>query len=246
MITDVPLFRFKRGGHVCVFYHDETTLLEFLVSYVREGLREGEKCYLVQSPSIVRRLPSALGRAGVCFKEEVEQNAIELYCTDDVYLKSGRFDVHAMMWQLEESISGAVANGFQGLRTAGDLGWAAAINLSHETLTLYERLVQETFPHRQAIGVCQYPIHMFPKELLEKVLETHQASLQQPQVDSCHSCLSIRDRAFTLDVVADRQEPQNTVYYVVQKLGSTDIVGFGAEATVENAIRMGKQLIQAS
>jgi hypothetical protein len=246
MISDVPIFRFKRGGHICVFYQDETTLLDFLVPYICEGLQEGEKCFLVQERSLIRRLPSALEFAGISFQEEVDRKAIELYCTEDVYLKSGRFDVHGMMDQLERTIQNAVAAGFKGLRTAGDLGWASASNLSHDTLLLYEKLVQESFPNRPAVGVCQYPIASFPEKLLDQVLELHQASLQQPQAHSSHSSLSIRKDDFTLDVVADRLQPHSTVYYIVQKFGSKSIVGFGSEATVENAIRMGNQLIQAS
>src|SRR6185369_11631404 len=143
MISDVPIFRFKRGGHICVFYQDESTLLDFLVPYICDGLRAGEKCFLVQEKSLVRRLPSALEFAGVSYKAEVERNAIELYCTEDVYLKSGRFDVQAMINRLELTIQNAVSEGFNGLRTAGDLGWASASNLSHDTLLLYEKMVQE-------------------------------------------------------------------------------------------------------
>jgi hypothetical protein len=246
MITDLPIFKFKRGGHVCLFYHDETTLLEFLVPFICEGLRLGEKCFLVQPTSIVHRLPFALSIAGVSYKKEVARKALDLQCTEDVYLKTGNFDVHAMMDGLERTIAEALAAGFKGVRTAGDLGWASTTNLSHETLLLYERLVQRTFPHRQAIGICQYPIAMFPGKLLEEVLSSHQASIQQPQKHSNHSCLSIHNNSYTLDVVADRLQPQSTVYYVVQKQGSANILGWGAEATVENAIRMGQELIPAS
>jgi hypothetical protein len=138
-----------------------------------------------------------------------------------------------------------VSAGFKGLRTAGDLGWASATNLPHDTLLLYEKMVQERFPDRPAVGLCQYPVASFSEELLDQVLETHQASLQEPQAHSNHTSLSIRKDDFTLDVVADRLQPHSTVYYIVQKHGSKNIVGFGAEATVENAIRMGEQLIQA-
>jgi len=246
MISDVPIFRFKRGGHICVFYQDESTLLDFLVPYICEGLRAGEKLFLVQERSIMKRLPSALQFAGIDFKAEMDRKAIELHCTEDVYLKSGTFDVQGMIDQLEQTIERAVAAGFKGLRTAGDLGWASAVNLPHETLVLYEKMVQERFPNRPALGVCQYPVASFSDELLDQVLETHQASLQQPQSHSSHSSLSIRKDDFMLDVVADRLQPRSTVYYIVQKLGSKNIVGFGAEATVENAIRMGQELIAAS
>jgi hypothetical protein len=246
IISNVPIFRFKRGGHISVFYQDEATLLDFLVPYICEGLQAGEKCFLVQERSVARRLPAALEFAGVNFKEEVERQAIELHCTDEVYLKSDDFDVQAMIDRLEQTIEGAVSAGFKGLRTAGDLGWASAVNLPHDTLLHYEKMVQERFPNRPAVGVCQYPVSSFPEELLDQVLETHQASLQQPQAHSSHSSLSILRDDFMLDVVANRQQPHSKVYYIVQRFGSKNIVGFGAEATVESAIRMGQRVIQAS
>lgn len=243
MTSSTPIFRFQRGNHICVFYRDDSTLLEFLIPYVCKGLRNNERCFLVQQASLIRRLTAALWRAGVQLEREVKRGAIEIHQIEEVYLKNGSFDADAMIHQLEEGIAAAVENGFNGVRTAGDLGWAASMRIPHEILVRYEQMVEEIFPQRPAVGVCQYPMSIFEERDLRDILRTHRTSIQQPQSDSCHTCMAIHERAYTLEIVADRQKPDSKVDFVVQSTGTQSILGWGSEPNVERAIHMGQQLV---
>jgi len=52
MFRQSPLFQFRHGDHICVFYRSEDSLREVLTPYIAEGLRRGQKCFCAQKPYI--------------------------------------------------------------------------------------------------------------------------------------------------------------------------------------------------
>jgi len=56
MLRNFPLFQFRHGDHICVFYQSEIALMEVLTPYIAEGLRKGECCFCVQKSSTAKRL----------------------------------------------------------------------------------------------------------------------------------------------------------------------------------------------
>lgn len=67
----------------------------------------------------------------------------------------------------------ATAQGFSALRTAGELSWAAQGFAGCDQLLTYERWVDEYFPGRRAIGLCQYDVNAFTPGVLAAVVDAH-------------------------------------------------------------------------
>ena len=89
------------------------------------------------------------------------------------------------MGMLERSIAEAVANGFTGFRTAGEMSWAlegtAGCPDGHcDQLVHYEKLVHAAYPGKAAIGICQYPVDAFPRHVLNAVLDSHGLRWKKP------------------------------------------------------------------
>ena len=114
MLNSAPLFRLKHGNHICVFYRDETYLLDILAPYIADGLRNGERCFCAQKPDMVKRLHTALKHIGVDVQREIKRGALEIRTDNEVYLGGGNFDPEAMMQVLETSITDSVKQGFTG------------------------------------------------------------------------------------------------------------------------------------
>jgi hypothetical protein len=235
-----PLFRFKQGDHICVFYEDENALLEFLVPYFEEGLRNGERCFCAQTPKMVERIRKRLMMNG-----PITPGALELHTTDEVYFSTGAFAPVALMGLLKESIADAAAKGFKGIRMAGEMSFAANGLCECDQLLEYERLVEEAFPSHPVVGVCQYKISSFDPDVLECVLQYHRKSLTDTMLASHHSSLAIRKGRYVIDVVADRVNPQAQYYYVAQEQGKVDILGWGAESNFDAAIAQGESLLNS-
>jgi hypothetical protein len=235
-----PLFRFKQGDHICVFYEDENALLDFLIPYFEEGLRNGERCFCAQTPNMVERIRKRLTKNGA-----VDLSALELHSTDEVYFSTGAFAPVALMGLLKSSIAEATALGFKGIRMAGEMSFAANGLCECDQLLEYERLVEEAFPSHPVVGVCQYKISSFQPDVLECVLQHHRKSLTDTMLFSHHSSLAIRRGRYVIDVVADRVNPSNQFYYVAQEHGKKDILGWGVERNFDAAIAQGEYLLHS-
>lgn len=235
------LFRFRQGDHVCVFYQDENALLNVLAGYLAEGLARGERCFCAQRQATMAGLELALQRRGIDPAHEKARGALELHLADDLYRGNGGFEPKAMMEMLERSIEEAVRKGFSGLRTAGEMGWAAQRLQDCDRLVAYEQMVEKGFQGKRAIGMCQYPVGRFDAQVLGRILAAHRLALQET-TGGQHASLTMRIGEYAADVVPDRLRPDTAYYYVVQRVGEREIAGWGEERTFEDARWRAEQL----
>jgi hypothetical protein len=243
MFNSSSVFQFKGGDHICIFYRDADTLIEMLIPYLLDGLRKGERCFCAQKPEMISRLRIALEARGVDTHREVRRGALEIHSEDEVYFPNGKFEPAAMMEMLERSIEDSLRQGYSGFRTAGEMSWAARGRAGCDQLPAYEQMVEASYSGKPAIGICQYPVHGFPPEILENVIAAHRMALEQTMISTNHAALSIRRGSYIADIVADRFDPATAFHYVVQKHGATEILGWGIEPDMEQAMRASHTLI---
>src|SRR5579884_3078106 len=243
------LIKFKRGDHICIFYRDENSLTQTLAHYIAAGLQNGERCFCAQKQQMIPRILNSLEALGVNTAREVERGALELHTEDEVYFTNGRFEPQVMMEMLEQSIVDAVACGFTGFRTAGELSWAMDRNQGDtaalcDQIVRYETMVERSYPGKPAIGVCQYPAHRFPREVVQRVLESHRMAIEETMVSVNHSTLTLRSGDFLADIVTDRVNPGEAFHYVVQKQGSPEVLSWGQEPSMDGAIRLAENIMK--
>lgn len=243
------LVQFKRGDHICIFYRDEASLAHSLVHYLADGLRRGERCFCAQKPHMILLLLRGLEKLGFDTAREAQRGALELHTEDEVYFTNGRFEPQFMMNMLEQSIHDAVARGFSGFRTAGELSWALDTHRHQSSATMcdqilgYEEMVARSYPGKPAIGVCQYPAHRFPPEFLRQVLDSHRTALEETMISTNHSSLTLRSGEFLADIVTDRVNPGEAFHYVVQKNGSPEVLSWGQEYSMDAAIQSSESIM---
>ena len=243
MLKSTPLFQLKHGNHICVFYRDQTRLLETLAPYVAEALRKSERCFCAQKRDMIEPLHAALKSIGVDEKREINRGALEIRTENEVYLGGGNFDPAAMMQVLETSITDSRKQGFTGFRFAGEGSWAAEEGRADQLIE-YERMVDAAFEKKPAIIICQYDTNPFSEKTLKDTLESHRLALET-MAGANHSSLIIRHSDYVVEIVADRENPRTKFYYVAQPRGSNEIVGWGAEQSFDDAVRQGESLIRS-
>lgn len=242
------LVQFKRGDHICIFYRDETALVHTLAHYLASGIRRNERCFCVQKQGIIPRLLRELESLGINTAHEAQRGALDVHTINEFYGSSADFKPHALMDSLEKSVEEAVARGFSGMRTAGELSWIID-DLKHDDGSLcdqligYEQMVERSFPHRPVVGVCQYAADLFPPEVLQRVLEAHRIALEETMVSTNHSTLTLRVGEFLADIVTDRVNPGEAFHYVVQKRASKDVLSWGQEPTIDAAIQSSESIM---
>jgi hypothetical protein len=238
MFQHSSLFQFKNGDHTCVFYHSVDELMQVLTPYIADGLRRGERCFCAQKPEVLKRLVDDLSYLGIDPEKEILSGALDLRGLDDIYLPNGRFEPEAMMDMLVRSIRDAHDQGFESFRSAGEMSWTVEGVEAHDLCDLvirYEKMVDEYYPGKPAIGLCQYQIEKFRPEVLQSVVQAHRIEMAETAANSSLSSMSIRNGRWTAEVVADKTRANPCYYYVVQNRQPQEVIGWGVAPNFESA-----------
>lgn len=244
MLPQAPLFQFKHGDHICVFYRTETALLEILTPYVAEGLRKGERCFCVQTNEVMRRLTLDLQFIGVNVEREIERGALEFHTENEIYFANGSFDGEATIRRLMQSVEDSVKMGFTCFRSAGELTWAAANTTHCKQVVGYEKMVEQCYPGKRAIGLCQYRMSAFDPRTLEALLETHRMHLIEPDSASRFASIEIGHGGYATEIVADKAASHPNYYYVVQDRRPKQVMGWGVASDFERANTEAQELVR--
>ena len=167
------------GTHFCQFYRTRQDLIETLVPYFMEGLRNNELCLWVTSS----QLPAAealdlMHEAMPDFSRYLESGQIAVYDFQDWYLRSGNSPDQALAAWVEHERR-AIERGFQGLRLTGDTAWLERSGWNE--FVAYEQAVNETFGKFRIVGLCTYFTERCTGEDVLDVCRNHQFALTRKQ-----------------------------------------------------------------
>jgi hypothetical protein len=161
------------GTHVCQFYRSRDDLLEFLVSYFRKGLENGEYCVWIAAPPLTAQLGrDALARA--CPRFEEYERGVEFVDHADWYLDDAgqmkaREDVH-QNWA--RKTHEALNLGYQGLRCSGATCWSGK-NKCNGSFK-YKCQIDAAVAGLRMRAACAYPLADCAPRQMSDVLESHQ------------------------------------------------------------------------
>jgi hypothetical protein len=234
MFRHSSVFQFKNGDHTCLFYRTANDLMRVLIPFIADGLRRNERCFCAQKPEILKQLVYDLRYLGINAEQEIRRGALELRSEDETYFPNRRFEPQVMMDMLIRSMREAKEKGFLSFRSAGELSWAVEGRNECDLVIGYEKLVNEYYPGKPAIGLCQYCIDKFPPEVLKCVVNAHRMHLVEPS-GSAYSSLSLRNGHWAAELVADKTAHNPRYYYVVHGQQPQEVLGWGVAPNFESA-----------
>jgi DNA-binding CsgD family transcriptional regulator len=162
----------RPGTHVCALYSGAAERDSLLFPFLREGLREGDKCLCLlddAEPASVRDRVSS--RRNGYSRRESEQ--LEVDRASDVYLRFGRFSVEQMTSFLSGRLTQAAESQFPLLRAAGEMSWVLPQPQAGEDFFIYESAVNQIIEDKAAVFMCLYDLQQCGVSTLVDVLKTH-------------------------------------------------------------------------
>jgi DNA-binding CsgD family transcriptional regulator len=162
----------RPGTHMCALYSGPAERDKLLFPFMREGIREGDKCLCLiddAEPASVRdRIAS---RQNGYSRRESEQ--LEVDRASDVYLRSGRFSVEQMTSFLSGRLTEVAETEFLLLRAAGEMTWVLPQPQGAEDFFVYESAVNQILEDKPAVFMCMYDLQRCGVSMLVDVLKTH-------------------------------------------------------------------------
>jgi hypothetical protein len=168
-----PRVLYEHGDHVCTIYGSEQEQLSAAVDFIREGLARRERCIYVCCDHDCGTFRQVLRSAGINVEDAEARGALVLVTKDDAHLKGGSFSPSKMIEMIDAALNEALAAGFAGLRTAGDITWVLDDAPGSQRLVEYEARLNQFFAGKRAVCLCQYDRRRLPAATLDHCLATH-------------------------------------------------------------------------
>lgn len=184
--------RLEPGDHVCWTFEDDLVRDAVLAAHVRAGVRAGHKVVYFPHSSSPEQVLEGLSGAGVDVAALTAAGQLGVHSAREAYLGTGRFDPAAMINGCLDACARARAEGYPGLRLAGDMAWAAEPVAGGDRLGWYEARVNEVYADGYAIGLCLYDGRLFPRSAMRPVLAAHPAAVDAATEEGWTPLLRIR------------------------------------------------------
>lgn len=160
--------------HICALFETEAEHLAIAADYLADGLRRGERClYAGASPAAIGRFRAALEARAVDAGKAFRRGALVLTTNAEVHLAGGRFDSERMLRLLNDAVEAALNDGYQGLRTCGDMSWLLAEPEGWEQVVQYEAFLNQFFKGVPAEGMCLFDRARLPASTIDHAIATH-------------------------------------------------------------------------
>ncbi len=161
------------GGHAVFMYSSRKSRLSFVVEYFRQGIKNNDLCVFVtpEPESIV--IKDFLG-AGLDIKKEIKSRAVRIFNMDRTYMPNKTFTAKFMLQNLNDFLDSVKQEGYNGLRTAGEMSWLTSHPQFLDEAQKYEQNVSNLDAQSVPFEcLCLYPREAISKEIAESARHTH-------------------------------------------------------------------------
>jgi PAS domain S-box-containing protein len=164
------------GTHLCQFYVSKQDLIDILVPYFAEGLRNNEYCMWITSlPLEVAEAKKALIAQVPNLDDYIKNGQLEIISYDNWYLVDSQFGSEKILQKWVEKGKTAIDCGFEGLRLSGNTFW-----VEHDlwgSFTEYEKAVNSVLKQHKIIALCTYCLNNCTGTDVLDVLRNHIGTL---------------------------------------------------------------------
>jgi hypothetical protein len=167
-LAGVPL---GPSRHICAFFHDRAEELRVLLPFIREGLQQGDKVFLLVAPSqrseYVERLKQ--GDAGI----EAALRSGQLEVSSPGEALRGHFDVSAMLRLIQGILDQGKVQGYPLTRLVINMDWTLdALPGRHAIVECEASLNDVLRPYDDPV-ICTYDTANFGGGIVIDAMRTH-------------------------------------------------------------------------
>ena len=162
----------RPGTHMCALYSGPAERDRLLFPFLREGIREGDKCLCLiddAEPASVRSRVASRQNGDL----PSQSGQLDIDRASDVYVQSGRFSVEHMTSFLSAHLTKVADSQYPLLRAAGEMSWVLPQPQGAEDFLVYESAINQIVEDKPAVFMCMYDLQRFGVSMLVDVLKTH-------------------------------------------------------------------------
>jgi excisionase family DNA binding protein len=161
------------GNHICSLYETNIGRTRLSVPFLADGLRTGDKCFLIASKPIQEEIIHQL--------VDVYPDTLSAITSGRLVLSDGKLSSTDLYNYFEQQFLNATRRGEQYMRVLGDMGWAVDKGMSIDDLMDFEMRYNHSLGKKFAVvSLCQYDARKFAGTAILNVLKNHKDTFQFP------------------------------------------------------------------
>jgi PAS domain S-box-containing protein len=165
------------GTHMCQFFKTQQDLLDVVVPYFIDGLKNNEYCIWVTSDFLTtQEAHKAMQQTLPNYQDYAVKGQIEIIPYTDWYLKEGKFELKRVLNAWVEKHNKAIASGFAGLRATGNPFWLNN-KKDWDDFTTYEAEINNVIGNYKMLVLCTYSIDKCQADEIIDVVTNHEFSM---------------------------------------------------------------------
>jgi anti-anti-sigma regulatory factor len=173
----LDIAQLQSGDHACLTFTDHEERLDLVATFVREGLKAGQRVVCVTDLLTDVALSGELIDRGLEVDDAVTQHQLRIVAGTDWFLADSAFDSAIMLDRVDGQIQAAVQDGFAGLWITSDMHWATRPAPGVENLFAYESRIGTLIRAGGGVAVCQYDRQCFDNVTLTSVAASHERAV---------------------------------------------------------------------
>jgi hypothetical protein len=165
------------GLHLCHFFPTRQELIDGLVPYFEAGIDNNERCIWVTSSPLPAQDALIEVSKVQKLRRAVSLRQLSVFDAVEWYGEPETFNAEQIIQRWLEEEQSALADGFQGLRIAGNTSFVP--RASWDQLIEYERKLQDRIKDRRIIACCSYLRERCGSVEVLEVVRCHHGSLDR-------------------------------------------------------------------
>jgi two-component system, chemotaxis family, sensor kinase Cph1 len=160
--------------HFTLMYKDPEKPLKHIARIFKDGLANNEKCIYIANDNPIQHILDIFHQNGIDTDKELESERLIVFNGKEVLLdKDNMFNQDKALNILDVELQTNEQQGFNGLRSAGEMSWILNNEDNLSQLFDYEVNINAVAEGHKAILICMYNIIKFPLKILLHAIYTH-------------------------------------------------------------------------
>lgn len=165
------------GTHMCQFYKTKQDLVDVLVPYFVNGLKNNEFCVWVTSEFLNKEEAiAAMQKALPGFSDYLSKGQMEILPYTEWYLKEGKFELHRVLNGWVDKHDKAIAAGYAGMRVTGNPFWIDN-KKEWDDFAAYEAEINNVIDDYKLLVLCTYSLEKCNAEEIIDVVINHKFAM---------------------------------------------------------------------
>lgn len=144
-----------------------------MLPFTKDGYEAGDRLFQVVASDRLAERRKRLEETGIDFEKSERDGQIEIRPWEKAYLRNERFDQHAMLALIKETLEAGRAKGFPMTRLWANMEWALEDLPGVHDIVEYETRLNKFLPDYNDIVVCTYDLNKFSAPVVMDIMRTH-------------------------------------------------------------------------